>query len=421
MSTPSDGLLGLTSVTQRILFLEQQPTRAGGQRVLDEVLCSLAPEFAPLVAFPEDGPYVDELRRRSIETLAYPLGRYRSGSKSLADMLAFPLRSVRCAYRLAEIIRQRDVRLVYINGPRTLMAGVLAAQLTGRPSLFHLHMTMTRVTDLFVAARAAGRATKIVACSQTAAAALIGNDLRLKSKTQVIYSPVRQPHRGGIFGSQDAAGSGMLPPRSGGAAVIGLVGRITPGKGHHILLEAAARLVEQGRDVRVVVVGAPDPNCAEDEAYLARLKTLTRDLHLESRIQWTGYQTDPDPYYRAFDVLVMPSTVREGLGLVALEAMHWGVPVVGSRLGGILEIVKDGVNGLLFAAGDSVALAETLERLLADSNLRTRLQAGARVSVDARFSVETFHASIREVLFELCPSARPSAASVALRPAGTRA
>ncbi|HEV2491858.1 MAG TPA: glycosyltransferase family 4 protein [Terriglobia bacterium] len=406
---------------QRILFLEQQTTRAGGQRVLDEVFCALQPEFAPLVAFPGDGPYVNDLRRRSVETLTYPLGHYRSGSKSLADMMAFPLRSVYCAYRLAEIIRQRDVRLVYINGPRTLVAGVLAARLTGLPSLFHLHMTVIRGTDLLVASHAARRATRIVACSQTAAAALIGHDRRLEKKTQVIYSPVRQPNRSRTFEPQDDAASGVPRAGAGGAAVLGLVGRITPGKGHHVLLDAVARLVERGRDIQLVIVGAPDPNCAEDEAYLARLRTLARDLGLESRVRWAGYQSDPDPYYRTFDVLVMPSTVREGLGLVALEAMQWGVPVVGSRLGGILEVVRDGANGLLFASGDSTALAETLERLLTDSDLRARLQAGAGVSVDERFSVETFHARIRQLLFELCPSARPSPIPPPLRPAGTRA
>ncbi|HKS94769.1 MAG TPA: glycosyltransferase family 4 protein, partial [Terriglobia bacterium] len=194
---------------------------------------------------------------------------------------------------------------------------------------------------------------------------------------------------------------------------------ITPGKGHHVLLEAAARLAARGRDVELVIVGAPDPNCAEDEAYLARLRSLARARGLESQVRWTGYQTDPDPYYRTFDVLVMPSVVREGLGLVALEAMQWGVPVVGSRLGGILEIVKDGVNGLLFAGGDSTALAETLDRLLSDSGWRARLAAGARVSVDERFSVETFRARIREALLELCPSARTSSPSLPLRPAGT--
>ena len=389
-----------------ILFLDQQSTRAGAQRVLDEVLGALDPEFLPLVALPENGPYLDELRRRSIETFTYPLGRYRSGRKSVADMAVFPARSLYCGLRLARVIRDRDVRLVYINGARALAAGVLAARLTGRPSLFHIHLTMTRGADIFLASRLALRTTKVVACSQTTAAALIRDDSRLDRKTQVIYNPVRKPIARSLTAGSSAPSASLNVAPAGvpvAGPVIGLVGRITPGKGHHVLLEAIAELARRGRQVQVVFVGAPDPNNAEDEAYLRQLKRSVHDFGLETRVCWAGYQADPDPYYAALDVLVMPSIVREGLGMVALEALQWGVPVVGSRLGGILEIVHDGVNGLLFPAGDSAALAGSLERVLADSALRARLQAGARPSVDDRFSVPSFRSSIRQVLFELCP------------------
>ena len=413
---------------QTILFLEQQSTRAGAQRVLDEVLRSLDPEFRPLVAFPDDGPYVDELRAREIETLIYPLGRYRSGPKSVADKAVFPARSIYCGLRLAEVVRRKDVRLVYINGGRALVAGVLAARLSGRPSVFHLHLTMTRPTDIFVASRAARHATKVVACSQTTAAALVRDDPRLDRKTQVIYNPVRKsagrpiprrplPLLDGHTGVPGTAG--VVAPSV--APVVGLVGRITPGKGHHVLLEAVSLLARRGREVQVVFVGAPEPNNARDEVYLRRLKASASDFGLEPRVQWAGYQADPDPYYATFDVLVIPSTVREGLGLVALEAMQWGVPVVGSGLGGILEIVHDGVNGLLFPGGDSAALAAILERVLTDSDLRRRLAAGTRPSVDARFSVESFRASIRQVLFELCPPPGTPVVETEARPTGTRA
>lgn len=124
---------------------------------------------------------------------------------------------------------------------------------------------------------------------------------------------------------------------------------------------------------------------------------------LEGRVRWAGYQNDPDPYYELFDVLVIPSTVREGLPLVALAALGWGVPVVGSRLGGIPEVVQEGMNGCLVPPGDERALAEGLERILGDSQLRARLQLGARASVDDRFSVETFCAAMRQTVSELCP------------------
>lgn len=381
-----------------ILFLEQQSTRAGAQRVLDEVLRAVEGDFEPLVAFPEDGPYVRDLGRRNIETLTYPLGRYRSGAKSARDLVAFPFRSLRCALALRRFILRRNVALIYLNGPRTLLAGVLAARLTHRPSLFHLHLTLTRRADTWLATHAARRATRIVACSGTGAASLVENHAELAAKTAVVYNPVPKP----LEADHPQRAAGL---RAGTAAVIGLVGRVTPGKGHHVLLEAAALLAGRGLDFRLAVVGAPDPSSAADAAYLQSLKQSARRLGLESRLEWAGYQADVDPYYATFDVLAMPSIVTEGLGMVALEAMQWGVPVVGSRLGGILEIVREGENGLLFTPGDTASLAASLERVLTDPVLRARLEAGARPSVDERFSVQTFRSRIRQILFELCPKA----------------
>jgi glycosyltransferase involved in cell wall biosynthesis len=384
---------------QRVLFLDQQSWQAGAERVLDETLRALEPEVIPLVAFPQQGSFASELQCRRVETLLFPLGRYHSGPKSLGDMLAFPPRSLYCAFRLAQIIRRRQIQAVYINSPRCLIAGVLAAKFTSRPSLFHLHMTMTRRTDLLVAAWAARRVTRIIACSNAAATSLSEYDPQLRHSVKVIYNPVRKP-AAMKDPSKDATGlAGLL----GGLdkPAVGLVGRITPQKGHHVLLKAAARLARCGREIQLVFVGAPGPSDAEDLAYVQQLESMARQLNMIKRVHWAGYQKDPNPFYAAFDVLVIPSTVSEGLPLVALEAMQWGVPVIGSRIGGIPEVVSDGTNGFLTPPGDDAALATSLDHVLGRGELRARLREGARSSVDGRFTVEAFRNKIRRVIFEL--------------------
>lgn len=385
---------------QPVLFLDQTGSWGGAQRVLEVVLDALEPDYLPLVGLPEDGPFASELRRRGVETLTLPLGRYRSGRKSFRDMMTFPLRSIHCGVRLAQIIRRRNIRLVYINGPRCLLAGVLAARLTGTSSLFHLHLTMTRSTEIFVTERAAAHATKIVACCETAAAVLLKRSSSFARTLQVIYNPVRTL----------VSKAALSPPREARSAslmnsahpIVGVVGRICPQKGQHIMLGAAARLRRHGRDVQVVFLGAPCENSAEDAAYARSLKSSARQLGLEERIEWPGYQLDPNPYYAAFHVLVIPSTASEGLPLAALEGMQWGIPVIGSGIGGITEIVRDGVNGLLVPPQDEEALADSLERFLCDSALRSRLALGARDTIDSRFSVKMFSSSIRNIVSQLC-------------------
>ena len=383
-----------------ILFLEQQSHRAGAQRVLHEVLGAMEPDYLPIVGFPDDGPFVAEIRRRGIETFLYPLGRYRPGRKSVADMTKLPLRSVYCGLLLARIIRQRKIRLVYINGPRCLIAGALAARLTGRPSVFHLHLTMTRKEDIFVVARAAKYVTKIVACSKTAAAALLAGHAEFNSVLQVIYNPVRRPSAHKPFAP--ATGGFEAPLSNGRGLVVGVIGRITPQKGQHVVLEAASELTRRGRTVRIVFAGAPDPHSPEDNSYLSSLKSFVRASGLEGQITWIGYQEDPSAFYAGCDVVVIPSTVSEGLPMVALEAMQLGVPVIGSNVGGIPEILREGVNGFLFPPKNAVALADCVQRVLGDNGLLGQMKADAPASVDGRFSIENFRHAIRRVVAECC-------------------
>jgi glycosyltransferase involved in cell wall biosynthesis len=382
-----------------VLFLEQQSWRAGAEKVLEEALASLEPEVEALVAFPEDGPFAVSLRQRGVRTALFPLGRYRSGPKSLADVFTYPFRSFHSTVRLARLVHRHRIQLIYINGPRCLVAGVLAARLTGRPSLFHLHMTLTRRLDSLVAAWAAPRLTKIVACSETAAASLRALQPSLKNAVEVIYNPVRKPLSAGSTASPSAKISTSLA--SGTAPVVGVVGRVTQQKGQHVLLHAAAELASVGRHIEIVFVGAPAENSPEDSAYAQELCKLAECLGLGKAVHWTGYVEDPNPLYALMDVLVIPSVVSEGLPLVALEALQWGVPVIGSQVGGVPEVVHDNVNGFLMPPGDSRVLAQQLLRLLDGVDLRARLRTGARDSVEQRFSPGTFRGAIRRVVFDL--------------------
>ncbi len=387
---------------QTILFLDQTSSWGGAQHVLEIVLGALEPEFTPIVALPEDGPFSNELRHRGIETLQLPLGTYRSGGKTLADMMTFAPRSAHCGAQLTQIIRRRNVRLVYINGPRCLPAGILAARWTGAPSLFHVHLTMTRAAEIFVMRFAAPRATEIVACCKAAAAPLLENCPNLKGKLEVVYNPVRALVSTNALSSRHHGRAAAL--MNSPHPVIGLIGRICQQKRQHILLQAAACLKNRGREVQIVFLGNPRENSAEDAAYARFLKSAAHRLGLEEQIKWAGYQSDPNSYYAIFDVLVTPSTASEGLPLVVLEALQWGIPVIATPVGGIPEVIRHGENGFLVPPMDDEALAEALEQILSDPDLRSRLQAGARATIDSRFSLETFTDSIRNIVSRLCQS-----------------
>ena len=372
----------------RVLVLEQHSYWGGGQRVLKLVLDSLRDQIDPLVALPEMGTLGPDLERDGIETCTYPLGGYRSGTKSVLNMIMFGPRSVCAALRLVTFISERNLDLVYMNGSRCLAAGVLAARLTGRPTLFCLHQTLSRRPDIALASRLARHVSCILACSQAAADSLLRARPALAAKLRVLYPPVDEFH------SEETrpAAEPKLP-----GFTVGMVGRITAAKGHHILLSALSRL---GPSARAVFVGAPAPGSRQDAHYVTELRSIARKHEVE--IEWAGHHPDPTPFYSAMDVLAVASTGEEGMPLVALEAFQRGVPVVASRLGGLPELVQDGVNGLLVPPDNPDALARALERLARDPMLLNQLGSRARSSIDERFSRESYCAAIAATISELC-------------------
>jgi glycosyltransferase involved in cell wall biosynthesis len=383
-----------------ILFLEQQSWRGGAQHVLQGVLDTLQEDFLPVVAFPDEGVFRRRLTEKGIETISYPLGLYRPGNKSPLEMFWFILRTLVCVVKLTHIIINRNIRLLYINGPRCLPAGVLAARLTRRPIIFHLHITLTRRIDIFLTARLARWTTKILACSKAAAASLLTACPELGSKTSVVYNCV------------DSTWTETIPasPRPHMPFTIGLVARITSGKGHHILIEALSRMEAQHREkCRIIFVGAPAPGCSEDDAYMEGVKARSRELGVNERILWAGHHTDVNPFYQMMDVLAVPSVCFiEGLSLVTLEAMQRGIPVIAPNSGGTPEIVEHEFNGLLVSPGDVAALAHALERMLTETDLYQRMCAAARTSIDGRFTREAFVTAITSLTRGICPSPRTS-------------
>jgi N-acetyl-alpha-D-glucosaminyl L-malate synthase BshA len=137
-------------------------------------------------------------------------------------------------------------------------------------------------------------------------------------------------------------------------------------------------LVNRRLPSRLLLVGeGPELNAARD---------LVRGLDLEERVHFLGKQDEVAPLYQASDLFLLVSE-KESFGLVALEAMASGVPVIGSTAGGIPEVVEDGVTGFLFPVGDIADMAQAAIRLLCDDELYQRMATAARRRAVEHFSL----------------------------------
>jgi L-malate glycosyltransferase len=175
--------------------------------------------------------------------------------------------------------------------------------------------------------------------------------------------------------------------------VLGYAGRLAPVKRLDIFLAAAKEIARQIPDPRFVMVGHGSER--------PRLEGLTRALGLQHRVLFLGHRDDIYDVLRALDVFVLCSD-HEGLPMVLLEALNLGIAVVARRVGGIPEVIQDGVSGLLVDSPDPHALAGACVRLLEDSTLTRRLAAGGQSRVAERFSAERTAADVADLYRSMC-------------------
>ena len=162
------------------------------------------------------------------------------------------------------------------------------------------------------------------------------------------------------------------------AFVIGWVGRMTGVKDTGAVLEIVRATRERGVSAVLCMVGdGPDR---------VRLEQLAHDLDIARSTYFVGYQSDVAGYYRLFDAFVLPS-VNEGTPVSAIESLASGTPVVANRVGGVPDVVRDGVDGFLVEPGDTDAAADRLAQLAADPELRSRMGESGRANVFERYAV----------------------------------
>jgi glycosyltransferase involved in cell wall biosynthesis len=184
-----------------------------------------------------------------------------------------------------------------------------------------------------------------------------------------------------------------------GAPVVGLVARLQRWKGVHVLLEAMPRLLEAHPSAHAVIVGGEHPL---EPDYREELTAVADRLGIGERVHFAGHQPDGAAWMRGFDVVVHASRY-EPFGLVVLEAMASGTPLVAGAAGGPSEVVRDGVDGFLVGFGDAETLAERIGRYFADPVLAARMADAARERA-REFTPQRFAA---DVVGALRAEARP--------------
>ena len=181
-------------------------------------------------------------------------------------------------------------------------------------------------------------------------------------------------------------------PFGQGRPVVGLIARLDWWKGHEFFIEALGILKDQGIECQGVIVGGlAELHYARSKSYFEGLKDQVRQLGLERNVAFLGHQEDVARWLARFDVVVHASSTPEPFGLTIIEALATSRPVVATAAGGVLDIIEDGVNGLLVPCRNGSAMARAIRYLLAHP-VQARMMAR-----QGRARVERFFTSSHQV------------------------
>ncbi|HEX3727795.1 MAG TPA: glycosyltransferase [Pirellulales bacterium] len=285
-------------------------------------------------------------------------GRFKAQRRAQdAPLVDVPMRfkgDLSPAVRLARLIRREGYELLHTHSPRGAIVGRFASAWTGVPMVHHLHspagaeykQAWRNRLNAFVERASLTSVGAAIAVSESVAQYARSHDLAA-DRIVVVHNGVPVP--------------GPLPARAvpGPSWTLGVAALFRPRKGLEVLVEALSILRSQGLDVRLRALGS-----FSDGRYEDHVKSEVARLQVGDAIEWLGFTSDVIGQMRNLDLFILPSLFGEGLPMVVLEAMSAGVPVVATRVEGIPEAVRDGVDGLLAAPGDAQDLARVMARVI---------------------------------------------------------
>ena len=389
----------------KVLLVHSGTSLYGSDRSLLAIVSGLdTRRYVPVVVLPGEGPLLRELTRHKVEAHVLPVAiLHRIYAPTYVCRLTRQMAiSVRC---LRRFMRAHDVSLVHTNTSSVLSSGP-AARLEHVPHICHVREIprIPRLLRHLFARFISWQSDRTIIISRAVREEFLGNVVPDR-KVRLIHSAIDLESFRGLPSRAEAKSQIGVPPEG---PLIGMVGRVTPWKGHRSFVEAAGLIAGRVPGASFVVVG--DADTRRNRRYCSELEARAEELGLSQRLRFVGFRDDVSVYLAAMDVFVLPSSSPEPLGRVVLEAMASGTPVVATAHGGPVEVLEGGRCGLLVPPNDERALAEAVERLLEDPELGARL-AGEAMSRVQDFGVERHIQAVEAVYDELLGGADPSGAA----------
>ncbi len=382
----------------RIAYVDHASDIGGAEKSMTDVIARLdRSRYEPRLFCATDAKWLEgaALEDVAVERVFAPGGVLDRKRDDLAPGLLGNAQAVSQAVppvaRLYRGLRRYGPDLVHTNTLKTHLLGGAAARLSRCRLLWHLRDILDPGNALGLLLRAARRLQpKVIAISEAVRRSLQGGEVDVV----VVYNGTNlAAFRPSARREALRAGLGLQPEH----IAIAIVGRLTPWKGHRELLRAFAEVVREAPNARLLVVGEV---AFWEDTYEEELRDLAAELGVEGLVQWLGFRSDVPDVLGASDIFALPS-IDEPFGRAVVEAMAVELPVIGTRSGGVPEIVVEGETGLLVQPGDPADLARALTRLVRDADVRRSMGKAGRARAADLFDVDRTAARVQAVYEEM--------------------
>ncbi|MDW8102179.1 MAG: glycosyltransferase family 4 protein [Anaerolineae bacterium] len=362
-------------MAEPVLFIDHAPALGGAEKILLLLLKYLdRNRWQPHLAC-TGGPLAEEAALLNVPVHCLPMPRLRRSLRA-------PLDGLSTAWLIARLARKIGAALLVATTIRAALFGALAACFSRIPFVWYMHdfwLSESRPRRLW-----ADRTGKWLFC--TIAVQVIANShatadhLPCRNKVTVVHNGIEVDEYDPTMNGRPFRRKYGLPEEG---LVVGMVGRLRPWKGQDRFLRIMARIRKMMPDVRGLVVGGT-PFKVDDD-YPQQLYRLAAELGLSQHVIFTSHLDDVRPALAAMDVFVHPGD-PEPFGLVNIEAMAMGKPVVAFAHGALPEIVIHEKTGWLVPPGDEEAMAKAIQALLQNPLQRSALGSAGRKRVQEHFT-----------------------------------
>jgi glycosyltransferase involved in cell wall biosynthesis len=388
---------------KRVLFIDHTAMMGGGEIALLNLIRHLDLNlFSPIVLLFADGPLAEALRTEfEVHIIPLRAGIVKAkkdtlGARSLLR-IGDVFRVFGFAFRISRFIAEHHIDLVHTNSLKADIIGGMAARLARRAVVWHVR---DRIAADYLPQSVTWLFRKL--------AAIIPNHVIANSEATMQTLHLRKGFSTTVPSGVDLQRSSVIhdgtpatrrvTPGNSPVVKLGLLGRISPWKGQHVFLKAAAMVHREMPTVRFSIIGA----ALFDEAdYENKMRHLAAELGLQGVVEFTGFCANVTEQIEQLDVVVHASTMGEPFGQVIIEGMAAAKPVIATNGGGVPEIVVDGETGILVPMGDVSALANAMQWMIHHPAEAAQMGNRGRMRVLESFTVQKSTAKVEAIFTQL--------------------